>query len=431
MKTDNSNRHLTLEERQIIENGIKDGLKKSKIAAMLGKDKSTIGKEIRKHRTFKHSMEMKLECEGYRKCSHGRECTADCPDYIPFTCSRRDRSPGACNGCGQYSRCRFNKYHYSAQHAHNEYLSTLSDSRAGVNLTSKEAQELADIVAPLLRQGHSPYQIVADNSNLGICERTLYNYIDAGIFHYLGGVTNLDLRRKTGRKISKRKTLQYRKRDSKAYLKGRTYSDYTAFMEENSDAFVTQMDTVYNDESEGPFVQTFKFMHAGVMIGILHSSKTAEEMTGGIDMLEQVLGKDVFSRYCSVILTDRGTEFSDAEGIEKDRDGRSRARIFYCDPMRSNQKGSLENNHIELRYILPKGKNLNELGLTCQEALNTALSHINSSSHKKLGGKSPLEAAEFMYPDLYEKLTEFGIVQIGRNSIILNPSVLRDFREEK
>ena len=431
MTTDNKNRHLTLEERQIIENGIKDGLKKSEIATMLGKDKSTIGKEIRLHRLFKHSMKLKLECEGYRKCGRGRNCTSDCPDYIPFVCSRRDRSPGACNGCDRYSRCRFNKYHYDAQHADKEYRSALSDSRCGVNLTSSEAQQLADIVAPLLKQGHSPYQIVSDNPDLGICERTLYNYIDAGIFHYLGGVTNLDLRRKVGRKMPRKKKLQYRKRDSKAYLKGRTYSDYSAFIEENSDVFVTQMDTVYNDESNGPFVQTFKFMSAGVMIGILHSKKTAENMTGGIDMLERILGRDVFGRYCSVILTDRGSEFSNADGIERSRDGNVRTRIFYCDPMRSNQKGSLENYHIELRYILPKEKNLHELGLTCQDALNTALSHINSSSHKKLGGKSPLEAAEFMYPDLYEKLKEFGIVQIERNSIILNPSVLRNFRKEE
>ena len=49
-----------------------------------------------------------------------------------------------------------------------------------------------------------------------------------------------------------------------------------------------------------------------------------------------------------VIKTDRGTEFSDADGLEKDNDGSIRTHVFYCDPMQSCQKGSLENNHKEI-----------------------------------------------------------------------------------
>ncbi len=38
--------------------------------------------------------------------------------------------------------------------------------------------------------------------------------------------------------------------------------------------------------------------------------------------------------------------------MEKRDDGTRRTRVFYCDPMQSGQKGSLENMHRELRYIL-------------------------------------------------------------------------------
>ena len=65
--------------------------------------------------------------------------------------------------------------------------------------------------------------------------------------------------------------------------------------------------------------------------------------------------------------------------------------------MQSGQKGTLENKHIELRYILPKGTDLKELGLTCQYRLNLVLSHVNSSPCELLGNKSPLELTEFMY----------------------------------
>ena len=42
--------HLTLAERQIIETGISHGSTKAAIAKTLGKDKSTISKEIKSHR---------------------------------------------------------------------------------------------------------------------------------------------------------------------------------------------------------------------------------------------------------------------------------------------------------------------------------------------------------------------------------------------
>ena len=99
MKPTNANTHLTSEERSIIETGIRNGSTKTAIAKTIGKDNSTVGKEIKQHRYLKHKSPLALECANYKKCKHGRECTVECPDYEKFTCTRRDRSPGACNGC--------------------------------------------------------------------------------------------------------------------------------------------------------------------------------------------------------------------------------------------------------------------------------------------------------------------------------------------
>lgn len=46
----------------------------------------------------------------------------------------------------------------------------------------KEAENLAAAVRPLLDQCLSPYQIIRIHPQLGISEKTLYNYIDWGIF---------------------------------------------------------------------------------------------------------------------------------------------------------------------------------------------------------------------------------------------------------
>ena len=205
MKTQNSFSHLTLEERRIILAGITNGSTKTAIAQTIGKDKSTVGKEIKLHRTLTHKCKMPLECNHYKKCVYGRQCTPDCPEYSPFHCSRRDRSPGACNGCPNWSRCRFDKYQYSPEKAHRDYRTTLIDSREGVNLTVQEAKQMAAVIAPLLKQGQSPYQIVTNHPELGISEKTLYNYIENDVFHEIAGITVLDLRRQVSRKLPKKK----------------------------------------------------------------------------------------------------------------------------------------------------------------------------------------------------------------------------------
>ena len=429
MKTPNAFSHLTLDERRIILTGIKNGSTKTAIARTLGKDKSTIGKEIKLHRVLTHKCSLPLECSNYRKCIFERRCTANCPNYVPFRCPRRDRSPGACNGCVNWQRCRFDKYQYSPETAQMEYITTLVDSRQGVNLTAKEAQAIAATIGPLLKQGQSPFQIVTGHPELGICEKTLYNYIEGDVFHEIAGMTVMDLRRQVSRKLPKKKAKTYKKRQDRRYLKGRTYKDYLEYLADHPDVFVVQMDTVYNDETNGPFIQTFKFIDAGVLLALYQELKTAQSMKEGVDRLEQLLGGEVFRKYVHILLTDRGSEFSEAEGMETGADGGRRTRVFYCDPMQSGQKGSLENKHAELRYILPKGTELKSLGLVGQEALNLAVSHVDSAPVEKLGGKSPLDVANFVYPDLYEKLESFGIRNIEKDKVILKPYLLKSMKK--
>ena len=425
MSTDNSFSHLTLEERRIILTGITNGSSKTAIAQTIGKDKSTVGKEIKLHRALTHKCKMPLECNNYRKCPYGRQCTTECPEYIPFKCSRRDRTPGACNGCPNWQKCHFNKYTYCPEDAQMDYRTVLIDSRQGVNLTTSEAKAIADIVGPLLKKGQSPYQIITDHPEIGITEKTLYNYIEGDVFHEIAGITVMDLRRQVSRKISKKKSKGYKKRTDRKYLQGRTYKDYKTYLEENPDIFVTQMDTVYNDETNGPFIQTFKFVNAGVIFAILHDTKTTDSMKQGVDLLESILGTEIFRKYVNVLLTDRGSEFSAADAMENGKNGTTRTRVFYCYPMQSGQKGSLENKHIELRYILPKGTDLRALGLVDQDALNTVLSHVNSVPVEKLGGKSPLDVADFMYHDLFEKLEAFGVHKIEKDKVVLKPYLLK------
>lgn len=382
----NKNKHLTLQDRVIIATGIENDSSKKSIAATLGKDPSTIGKEIKKHRECSYKCKMPLECSNYKKCKFHRNCDMNCVDYVQFTCTRRDRSPGACNGCSTNSYCRFDKFKYNPSSAHACYQASLVESREGVNLTPKEALSLGKLLKPLIDQGQSIYQILINHPEIKLSEKTLYTYIDLGVFREVK-LLPVDLRRKTSRKLKKELKTVYKKRKDNAYLLGRKYSEYLSYIQLNPDVSIVQMDTVYNDVSNGPFIQTFKFIRYGFMLGLLHSKRTAESMTQGLLQLESILGCVLFNQLVQVLLTDRGTEFSDVVGLEMREDFTRRTRVYYCDPMQSGQKGSLENNHIELRYILPKETDLFQLGLRTQEDLNLVISHINSSPKEKLNDK--------------------------------------------
>lgn len=424
MSSNNKNLHLTVQERIIIEKGIENGSTKAAIALTIGKGKSTVGKEIKKHRELVHKSSYKINCANMKNCSHNHVCV-NCADFKPFTCNRRDRSPGACNGCSKYTHCRYDKYRYKAVFSHKKYREDLVDSRTGINMSYEECKAMADIIVPLIKAGHSPYHIVTNHPELNISEKTLYNYIENGIFREFG-LLDIDLRIKTKRKIAKKASNKYKKREDKKYLNGRTYDDFINYTAENKNLSVVEMDTVYNNGSTGPFMQTFKFLDYSFMFIVYQEEKTAKSMVEGVDLLEKILGKDLFSEEVAIIKTDRGSEFCDAEGFEKEENESRRTRIFYCDPMASGQKGSLENNHKEIRYICPKENDLNDLGLNSQEKANLIVSHINSQSKEHLKGKSPLEVMEFMNPALYQKFKDFGIKRINKDNIVLKPYLLKD-----
>lgn len=421
MSSNNKNLHLTVQERIIIEKGIENGSTKAAIALTISKDKSTVGKEIKKHRELVHKSSYKINCANMKNCSHNHVCV-NCADFKPFTCNRRDRSPGACSDCSKYTHCRYDKYRYKADFSHKKYREDLVDSRTGINMSYEECKAMADIIVPLIKAGHSPYHIVTNHPELNISEKTLYNYIENGIFREFG-LLDIDLRIKTKRKIAKKASNKYKKREDKKYLNGRTYDDFINYTAENKNLSVVEMDTVYNNGSTGPFMQTFKFLDYSFMFIIYQEEKTAKSMVEGVDLLEKILGKDLFSEEVAIIKTDRGSEFCDAEGFEKEENESRRTRIFYCDPMASGQKGSLENNHKEIRYICPKE---NDLGLNSQEKANLIVSHINSQSKEHLKGKSPLEVMEFMNPALYQKFKDFGIERINKDNIVLKPYLLKD-----
>ncbi len=413
----NNGKHLTYDERSIIENCINKGMRKFEIAKEINKSTSTILREIRKNRILKPRKifnENPFNCIYLKDC---RICTGKCKYFKTESCSRRDKYLGACNNCPEIKKCKLDQYFYKANIAHQQYRETLVDSREGVNLTTSELFNIAHIITPLINQGQSIYTILQNHPEINLCAKTLYNYIEMGFFRDWG-ITNLSLKRKVKRKIRDKQSLKKRK-ESIDYT-GRTYEDYLEFKSNNPDIPTTEMDTIYNNQ-EGPYIQTFIFENTGLMIGLLHSEKTTDSMSRGIDEIQDKLTDKEFEKIFRLLLTDRGSEFAKPIQFEVNIEtGEIRSNIFYCDAQAPSQKPHVENNHNFVREILPNGPSWSNL---TQEKIDLMFSHINSVPRKSLNGKTPYEMFSFIYGE--EILKKLNIQKIEKDEVNTTPRLLK------
>ena len=410
-------KHLTLDDRKMIQHCIEERLSKTESARRIGKDPSTIAKEIKRHRTLKprNRFNYSVICQKAGNCRRPpKPCSEQCPDYVEATCLQRDRKVGACSHCPDLSRCRLDRFFYNASAAHEAYLFHLSDSRLGVNLSESERLLIAATIKPLLQKGQSVYQILNNHPEINLSPKSLYTYIEGGIFKDQG-IDNFSLRRQ----VSMKQRKKLKKRKQPVNYDGHKYSDYLQFLADNPLIPTTEMDTVYNNPS-GPFIQTFSIGNTGIMIGFLHQSRTSESMASTLDYLQELLDDDFYKCF-SLILTDRGTEFEKVSLFEKNGEtSEIRLNIFYCDPQTPSQKPHVENNHNFVRDILPNSRNLASL---TQNDLNLMFSHINSVPRKSLNGKTPYEVFSFFYgQDILNKL---GITKIHPDTVTLQPYLLK------
>jgi IS30 family transposase len=412
--------HLTLDERKIIQAGIENNATKADISRTIGKDATTVAKEIRKHRAAKprSAAYVAPECMDKATCpnrtAHPRwQCTR-CKLYRPPGCNRRDKSPGACNGCPKINGCRLEKQLYNAETAHKQYQKDLVGCREGVNLTKDERSAIAEVIAPLLKQGQSVYQILSAHPEIKPCEKTIYTYINEGLFKK-EGIDNFSLKEHVNRK---RKKVKMKKRKEPVNYTYRTYADFMRFRDAHPNIPIVEMDTLYNTHG-GPYLQTFLFERTAFMVGFLHTEKTSATMARSIDTLQARLGHDMFFKILSVLLADRGTEFEICDLFEKDATGTTRLNIFYCDPMQASQKPHVENNHNYVRDIIPNKYPIEAL---TQADIDLMFSHINSTPRESLGGKTPYETFSFFYGDGIPEL--LNIIRIERDNVILKPSLI-------
>jgi IS30 family transposase len=296
---------------------------------------------------------------------------------VDYPCQIERKPPYVCNACSKTYSCLFDKYLYSADHAHREYVEELHESRKGIDLTKDELIELDELVSPLIMKGQPISHIFAEHADEIPCsERTLYNYIEK---RYLS-VGNLDLRRKV--RYKKRKHEEEVKPSPRKKI-NHHYKDFLCELEENPGVRVVEMDTVIGSIG-GKVLQTIYWRGEKLMLAFLLDSKEQSGTAGTFDRLETLLGLEDFRRLFPVVLTDNGSEFADFKGIEEDL----QTTIYFADPHSPWQRGLNENTNDMLRFFFPKGT---DFSLISEDELLRVVHLINSRPRKCLDYISPLD----------------------------------------
>ena len=155
------------------------------------------------------------------------------------------------------------------------------------------------------------------------------------------------------------------------------------------------------------------------MIGILLERKTIDAVAEALNNISEAIGIKRFQKLFGVILTDRGTEFSNPYAIESDPNGEIKTRVFYCDPYSSWQKGMIEKNHEFIRYIIPSGKSFDNLS---QQDITLMMNHINNYPRANLNGATPYALAKLLIDEKLPEVLHFH--KIRPDAVVMKPMLL-------
>lgn len=157
----NKHKHLQESERVLIETHLNNRLSFKAIGRELGKDPTTISKEIKNHIQYKKTgcygaafndflyckrctvtnICKQISCKR-KLCNYCKkvQCSKVCPDYHKQSCEKLIGAPYVCNSCEERNSCRLEKRIYKASYAQNEYENVLTESRHGIQISKGRGQ---------------------------------------------------------------------------------------------------------------------------------------------------------------------------------------------------------------------------------------------------------------------------------------------------
>lgn len=356
-------KHLTIEQRKVISNGISHNYKLKEIAETLGFDPTSISKEVKRNR---------------ETTTVGKNIT---------NCKKTKRWPYVCTGCTKKynNQCVFTKYKYNAYNAQNKADINLVNSRRGIDIDSEDFIKLDKVVKEGIDNKKSIYQITIENKDsINKSITTLYRYVNKG---YLT-TKRIDLPYAVTYKKRKHNKKYDYSENKKIDRTGHTYIDYLAYIHKHPGIYVWQLDFLGTIKTDNNNILTFILPNLQFVLLDLIKNPNQEKVVEFFDELEEKIGTNAFIEMIPVILTDRDPNFTNIDGICFSKiTGEERCKLFFCDSYVSNQKPNVENMNKQLRLYFPKGKTIDtykkqDIKNVNQTLLNRPLKSLDNYTSK-------------------------------------------------
>jgi len=378
-------KRLNSDDRMVIQACLTEKMSITDIARRLGKNKSTISREISKHIEIH---------DGYNEhvCIHEKEFFV-------------------CNGCQHRKSCAHRKRYYNFENAHRVSGEIRSKSRRKSKLSQSQNTLINEILIDQVRNLHqSLHHVYVVNPILKtICsERTIRRAIYRGDFD----VKAHELRRYVVYSHSYEKKANCKLKDITVII-GRTFSDYLKYVSKHKSLNRVQYDSVIGKIEDSKAILTITFPKYEFQFGVLINKSDSRSVNKRIKHLFKKLGVEKVKEIFPINLADNGIEFSGFNKIEE-MDGEKVCSTFFTNPYKATDKPHCERYHELIRYFIPKGKSLDFL---TQDTVNWMFSQINSYVRNRLNDRTPYELIKRKYGK--EFLDTIGIVKVQKKKVSL------------
>ena len=303
-------KHLNYEERIKIEALSKTGMKSEKIAMVIGCSGRTIRRELAKGMTELLNSDLTIR----------KEYSADIGQQM------------------------------------HDYAATSKGPMLKIGNDYKLVNEIERLI---IEEKMSPYAAAETIKNSGdfkttISYKTIYNYIDEGLFPNLSS-KHLPVKKET-------KKRNYDKvRTAINNRKGISISQRSEEIESREEYGHWEMDTVVGKKGTDTVLLVLTERQTRQEIIRKIKSKSQYCVVKEIDKLERKIGAKTFRETFKTITCDNGCENLDFEGIERSvLTKQKRTSVYYAHPYSAWERGSNENANKLIRRFIPKGPDIGE-----------------------------------------------------------------------
>ncbi len=383
---------LTIEDRILIEELLRQNYKLKDIARVIEVYPSTISREVK----FRRIGNLNLKI-----------------------CDKTNRFPFVCYNCSKKVHCNKRKYYYNYKQAQKDYENKLKYSRIGIDMSIDEVEYWNDYFKDKIKDKNQPILHIFKNieNEFPKSIQSFYKYVHKG---YFSSIHDEMLARSFSYKPrNKKETIKTITKDN-IIKKGRRMTDFEEYIKNNPNANIVEMDTVIGKFEDVKCIMTLYFRNSKLMLMFLIKKYKPSEITKVFNGLRKSLGDDLYKKLFEVILTDNGWEFSKPEEIEFNHEtGEKLINVFYTEPYSSWQKGGIERNHEFIRYIIPKGISFDNL---TKKNIIDMMNNINNVQRNSLDYQTPYQ----LFTKKYGKdiSTKFHLKETKKDEINLSYKLL-------